>query len=129
MRAAALSAFALFALSAAAHAQDVQVAPATLISMCEEQAVLPEGETAEPAAIAAYCQCAIDRMVAALTPAEFSLVARIWLSRSGAGAPPSEQEIAAMEGPEFEHRLGLVRAHIHVQCNRIVFDPRGATPN
>ena len=89
MRAAVLWASLLWAFSFAAHAEDLpRVEPVAVVRACAELVVLPEGRTAAPAAVTAYCQCAIDRAVATLTPAEFIIFGRVALSRRSLHFPP-----------------------------------------
>lgn len=131
MRAAVMLAFVLLASPFAARAQETQpVDLAALVSACADQVVLPAGVTAGPPAITAYCQCAIDRAEAALTPAEFTMFNRVALSRLGAGAPPSESDLAAVEHVdpvEFERRQQVLRVVIRAQCSPILLGPRGTT--
>lgn len=98
---------------------------ARVVAACAQETVLPNGVTADAAAVTAYCQCAIDLAAEILTPQEFDIFGRYGLSRAGMGPPPSQAEMAASDTIEFGARIVRHRDLVRSQC----YSSLGLSPN
>jgi hypothetical protein len=121
----------LIVLAAAAAAlgsaqAEEQVAPTAEFTervrgACIIETARRDTHTADHATVVRYCQCTMGAAHDGFTPPQFDVFGRYGLSRTSDEPAPTEEEMRALETPDFTQRVQMFQTRIARECNSILW--------
>lgn len=88
---------------------------------CVTETSRRDTHTADQPTVVRYCRCTQGIARDEFTPAEFDVFGRYGIAQTSDEPAPAQEEMRALETPEFAERVRTLQTRVAAECNSILW--------